>query len=141
MTSASNDADSETGSGDQTQGRWFRIGVLISLGVLILAVFSISLLDPDRPASGIPLIDALRLTPNELGDLLAGVFAPLALVWVIIGFWQQSYELRQNTKAINTHVIEIKRMTESHKKQVELMIIVGILGLGTQLPIIAKRTQ
>lgn len=37
---------------------------------------------------------------NELGDFLAGVFAPIAFFWLILGYMQQGKQLDQNTKAL-----------------------------------------
>ena len=35
-----------------------------------------------------------RMAMNELGDFLAGVFAPLAFAWLVLGFYLQRIELR-----------------------------------------------
>jgi hypothetical protein len=40
------------------------------------------------------------LTLNEWGDLFSGFAAPLALIWLIIGYIQQGEELRLNTPAL-----------------------------------------
>ena len=34
-----------------------------------------------------------KLELNEIGDFMAGVFAPLALLWVVLGYFQQGKEL------------------------------------------------
>jgi len=36
-----------------------------------------------------------NLPPNELGDFLAGAFAPLAFLWIVVGYLMQSAELKQ----------------------------------------------
>lgn len=41
-----------------------------------------------------------KLDLNELGDFLAGYFGPLALGWLVLGFFQQRIELSQNTAAL-----------------------------------------
>lgn len=46
--------------------------------------------------------EASALKLNEIGDLLAGIFAPLAFLWLILGFFQQQKELRLNTEALST---------------------------------------
>lgn len=55
------------------------------------------------------------LSSNELGDFLAGVFAPLAFLFLFLGYKQnskalkiQSVELKQNTKALRLQVNEMK---------------------------------
>lgn len=37
---------------------------------------------------------------NELGDFLAGIFAPIAFFWLILGYIQQGKQLDQNTRAL-----------------------------------------
>lgn len=37
---------------------------------------------------------------NELGDFLAGAFGPLAILWLVVGFFQQGHELDLNTQAL-----------------------------------------
>lgn len=47
---------------------------------------------------------------NELGDFLAGVFGPLALFWLILGFLQQGKELQQNSHSLETQTKELNRL-------------------------------
>ncbi|MGO4003138.1 hypothetical protein ABVN23_18810 [Pseudomonas fluorescens] len=53
---------------------------------------------------------------NEMGDFLAGVFGPVATLWLILGFFQQGYELRQNNKALMLQADELKNTVEQHKE-------------------------
>ena len=53
--------------------------------------------------SGIKKPDEL----NEVGDFLAGVFAPLAFFWLVRGYYQQGEELRQNTQALKMQSDEL----------------------------------
>lgn len=53
--------------------------------------------------------DVLKLTPNEWGDLLSGVTAPLALIWLVIGYFLQGEELRLNTAALKAQEKELQR--------------------------------
>jgi hypothetical protein len=65
--------------------------------------------------------DELRLLqPNHLGDFLAGVFGPLAILWLILGFFQQGVELRENSRALDLQAEELKNAT---REQRELMSI------------------
>ncbi|WP_228147500.1 hypothetical protein [Acinetobacter pittii] len=61
-------------------------------GVLILAYnLAFIFLDPEKK---------VLLTSNELGDFLAGVFAPLAFLFLYLGYRQQAKQLSQNTKIL-----------------------------------------
>lgn len=59
------------------------------------------------------------LTLNEWGDLFSGFAAPLALVWLIIGYIQQGEELRLNTHALEAQQEEFRLNTEALKAQQE----------------------
>ena len=52
---------------------------------------------------------AKKLSLNEWGDFLAGITAPLALIWIVIGYFLQSEELRLNTRALEAQHDELKR--------------------------------
>lgn len=60
---------------------------------------------------------------NEWGDFFAGAFAPLAFLWLVIGYFQQGEELSQNTKALeqqekalHLQVNELKQSVEQQNK-------------------------
>lgn len=61
---------------------------------------------------------------NELGDFLAGIFAPIAFFWLVLGYIQQGKQLDQNTRALEQQEIalqlQINEMKESVKQQKEL---------------------
>lgn len=52
--------------------------------------------------------DLQELKLNELGDFLAGAFGPLAILWLVLGFFQQGIELRQNSEALRLQAEELK---------------------------------
>ncbi|WP_417212129.1 hypothetical protein [Acinetobacter venetianus] len=62
---------------------------------------------------------------NEFGDFLAGVFAPVAFFWLILGYMQQGQQLEQNTKALEQQEralqLQIEEMRQGIKQQVELV--------------------
>mgnify|MGYP000379052641 CR=1 FL=1 len=62
---------------------------------------------------------------NELGDFLAGIFAPIAFFWLILGYKQQGKQLEQNTKALEQQEralqLQIDEMRQGIKQQVELV--------------------
>lgn len=60
-----------------------------------------------------------ELDLNELGDYLAGIFGPLALFWVVVGYFQQSEEVRNSTKELAHSVAELKRQSETARDRFE----------------------
>jgi len=63
---------------------------------------------------------------SEQGDFFAGFFAPLAFLWLVIGYLQQGDELRQSTEALKLQAKELKHSVEQQtllvaasRKQIE----------------------
>lgn len=52
---------------------------------------------------------------NEVGDFLAGAFGPVAILWLVLGFFQQGIELRQGTAALNLQGDELKNAVEQQR--------------------------
>ncbi|MBK9522885.1 MAG: hypothetical protein IPO13_14960 [Rhodocyclaceae bacterium] len=50
-------------------------------------------------------LDSLKV--NEWGDFFAGAVAPLAFLWLVLGYIQQGEELRLNTEALRTQQQEL----------------------------------
>lgn len=63
-------------------------------------------------------LDAIS-TLNEFGDFIAGAFAPLAFLWLVLGYYQQGKELQQNTAALQLQADELKATNETLKVQTE----------------------
>ena len=59
----------------------------------------------------------LRL--NELGDFLGGVSSPLAFLWLALGFFQQSREIRLSNQALHLQAAEMKRSVDEHRRIAE----------------------
>jgi hypothetical protein len=57
---------------------------------------------------------------NELGDLLAGAFGPLAIFWLILGFYQQGEELGNSVEALKLQAEELKNSVSQQKAMVEV---------------------
>jgi hypothetical protein len=55
---------------------------------------------------------AIAMSLNEWGDFLAGFSAPLALLWLVVGYFQQGEELRLNTEALKAQQEELRRQVE-----------------------------
>ena len=84
------------------------IGILLTI---LYGVFTWSLIG-DR-------IGALQTMPlSEVGDFFAGVFGPVAILWLVLGFFQQGIELRQGTDALRLQTKELSNSVEQQCKMV-----------------------
>lgn len=63
-----------------------------------------------------------RLPAEELGNFLEGAFAPLAFLWLVIGYFLQQKELEQNTEALRAQAVEIQRTAEQAVIQTENLV-------------------
>ena len=52
------------------------------------------------------------LAANEVGDFFAGVFGPVAFLWLVLGFLQQGRELRMSAEALQQQARELKASVE-----------------------------
>ena len=62
--------------------------------------------------------EASQMAFNEWGDFFAGVFAPLAFMWLVVGYFQQGEELRQNTLALQQQEQALQYQVEELKQSV-----------------------
>ena len=53
----------------------------------------------------------------DLGGFLEGAFAPLAFLWLVVGFFLQRQQLEQNTQAIEAQLVEMRRAAEQAEVQ------------------------
>lgn len=61
-------------------------------------------------------LEQIKIMPlNELGDFFAGAFGPLAILWLVLGFFQQGKELKQNTEALQLQAEELKNSVIAQK--------------------------
>ena len=61
-----------------------------------------------------------KMSPNEWGDFLAGSFAPLAFLWLVLGYLQQGDELRLSTDALRLQAEELKNSVQQQRELVEV---------------------
>lgn len=54
-----------------------------------------------------------------MGDFLAGIFAPLAFFWLVIGYFQQSHELAQNSAALRVQADELRNQVSESQRLVD----------------------
>lgn len=57
---------------------------------------------------------------NNIGDFLAGIFGPLTILWLILGFFQQGIELRQNTRVLEMQASELRNSVEQQRELVDV---------------------
>jgi hypothetical protein len=62
----------------------------------------------------------LSASLNDIGDFLAGVFGPLALLWVVLGFLQQGDELRLSSEALMLQAEELRNSVEQQTALVDV---------------------
>ena len=62
-----------------------------------------------------------RLPAEQLGSFLEGAFAPLAFLWLVIGYFLQQKELEQNTDALRAQLRDLERSAEQAVVQSEKM--------------------
>ena len=58
---------------------------------------------------------------NELGDFFAGAGGPIVLLWIVIGYFQQSAALRLQQEELKNQVEETKNLVAQSTRQAELM--------------------
>ncbi|NTZ42618.1 hypothetical protein G7A66_05865 [Altererythrobacter sp. SALINAS58] len=83
-----------------------RIGLGLSALYIVLLVLYL-FLQGQNPAD-------LRL--NELGDFVGGVSSPLAFLWLVLGFFQQSREIRLSGRALELQAREMRRSVDEHRR-------------------------
>lgn len=90
--------------------RRFRFGLIVTF--VWLSTMAFLFYWSSTPAS--------QMKPNEWGDFFAGVFAPLAFLWLVLGYLQQGEELRLSTEALRLQADELKNSVEQQRELVEV---------------------
>ncbi len=109
-------ADSETSDWEaekEAERRERRHLPMIGLGLSVLYVAGVALylvIQGQNPAD---------LALNELGDFVGGVSSPLAFLWLVLGFFQQSREIRLSSRALNLQAREMQRSVKEHRRVAE----------------------
>lgn len=82
---------------------------------------------------------------NAIGDFLAGVFGPIAFLWLVLGYLQQGRELRLSSEALQLQAKELNASVqqqaasvlaqntalENHEKSLEPMLLVDAVHIQT----------
>ena len=87
---------------------------LLGTGVTIVWLVAMAWVVLHNPAA------ASAMKPNEWGDFFAGFFAPLAFLWLVLGYMQQGQELQLNIKALLLQDEELKNSVQQQKDLVEV---------------------
>ena len=71
--------------------------------------------------------ELILLKLNEIGDLSAGIFGPVAFLWLVLGYVQQGRELKLSSEALQLQAKELKHSVDQQKE------MVGIAGKQLQV--------
>ncbi len=63
---------------------------------------------------------AVEMKPNEWGDFFAGTSAPIAFLWLVIGYLQQGEELRMSTEALKLQAEELRNSVQQQRDLVDV---------------------
>jgi hypothetical protein len=99
---------------ESRQKSYLKLGIILST-VYVFSFVSLMLL---LYFQSILKIDIMEL--NQIGDFLAGVFAPLAFLWIVVGYLQQSEELRLQVKELNASVNQQSQLVNAAREQIDL---------------------
>ena len=72
-----------------------------------------------------------------MGNFLEGAFAPLAFLWLVIGYFLQKKELMQNTDAIKMQYIEIQKSARQTAAPVAHELVIGGIVSRQGLEVVA----
>lgn len=90
-----------------------------NLGLILISIVSIAYLFVTcNYIVNLEEFNSLKL--NEKGDLLAGIFSPLAFLWLVYGYLQQGHELKQNSESLRLQATELKNSVEEQKKLIKI---------------------
>ena len=94
--------------------RLMTIALVLSLLWIAFVILLFTHNCPDYPKYDLP-DDA-----NELGDFLAGVFSPLAFLWLVVGYFLQASELNLTRKELIGQTSALTAQSQAAFKSVEL---------------------
>lgn len=86
-----------------------RASIFVTAGWLGLGVIYISMV--------VGWSDFVQQQAPALGSFLEGAFAPLAFLWLVVGFFLQQQQLRENTLSIRAQLRQMERTAEQAEVQ------------------------
>ena len=75
-----------------------KVGLIVTVAYFVLLLFLVIFYWPTF----------YNMPPNEWGDFLAGTLGPVALIWVVLGFFLQGRELGHSVQALNLQAEELR---------------------------------
>jgi hypothetical protein len=85
---------------------------------VFLAIIVVVLALTAGPSGKVRLVEFGSLDSNEIGDTLAGIFAPLAFIWIVVTVFLQSQELAEQRRELILTRDELRLSREALEKQV-----------------------
>lgn len=82
--------------------KWARVITSLYLSVFLAVVLA-------------RITELFTLPLNELGDFAAGMFAPLAFLWLVLGYQQQGRELANSNTALILQATELRSLVENQR--------------------------
>lgn len=61
----------------------------------------------------------VHMSANDLGNFLEGAFAPLAFLWLVIGYFLQQKELQSNTAALRAQALALEAQAREFQRSAE----------------------
>lgn len=102
---------------EQNQLTNMAIGVSVFYVLVFVLLLASDLVGFQKIGVGTESVDAARpfIRLNEWGDLLAGLFAPLAFLWLVVGYFQQGQELRNQI----AEFVKISKATDAQVEELQ----------------------
>jgi hypothetical protein len=91
------------------------LGVSVTTAWLMLGSIYIS--------GNIGWLNLNQIPADELGNFLEGAFAPLAFLWLVIGYFLQQKELQQNTEALRQQSEQMAESVQHARQDTFLQVV------------------
>lgn len=91
------------------------LGLSVTTAWLLLGSIYIS--------SNIGWLNLDSIPADELGNFLEGAFAPLAFLWLVIGYFLQQKELQQNTEALRQQAEQMAESVQQARQDTFLQVV------------------
>ncbi len=109
---------------EQSQLTNMAIGVSVFYVLVFLLLLASDLVGFQKVGVEAETVEAARpfIRLNEWGDLLAGLFAPLAFLWLVVGYYQQGQELKAQVAELKNSVDAATDQAKSNRANLVLRL-------------------